>query len=635
MTAADTANYRRIALGSREVMAEHRSDGSILVRSTQPLGPYPRKLTDRLAEAAREHPERVFLAVRERGAGGARWRELRYGEAWESVQRIGQALIDRGLSQERPVAILSGSSIEHALLALAAMHVGVPHSAITPAYSLLSTDHEKLRHVLGLLEPGLVFADDAAAFETALSRGLPVPAEVVHSLRPTRDGRSTAFAELMSQPATAGVRVASDAVDPDSIAKILFTSGSTGLPKGVITSQRMVACNQQMFVQSIPCLNQQPLVILSWLPWHHVSGGNQMIGLTLHCGGSFYVDDGKPLPGEVEKTVDNLREIAPTVYFSVPRGFAALIPYLRADEALRAKFFSRLSLLYYSGSALGASLVKDLDALAVETVGERIPMMSGYGATETAPAAVAANWLTSETGLAGLPIAGCELKLAPVGSGKYEARLRGPNVTAGYWRQPEATARLFDEEGFARMGDALSFVVPGDVAQGFAFDGRIAEDFKLTTGTWVGVGTLRAKLVQEGDGLFLDAVIAGEGHDAVSAFIVGDRAACTAFCGLPDGTPWDEVVTHPKLRARVQQVLDALAARGTGSSTYAARAMLLRDAPSAAAGELTDKGSINQRAFLANRPELLARVVAQGPDPDPEVYVALPSGAHGQSTSRQ
>ena len=618
MTAADTAPYRRIALGSRAVAVEHRADGALLVRSTEALAPYPRKLTDRLADVARTHPDRVFLAVRDRSPGAPRWRELRYGDAWARVQRIAQALLDRGLSQERPVAILSGSSLEHALLALAAMHVGVPHCSVTPAYSLLSDDHARLRHVLGLLQPGLVFADDAAAFDRAIARTVPPGVEIVHSVRACPGRASTPFAAVDAAPVA--VDAASAAVAPESAAKVLFTSGSTGLPKGVIQTQRMVACNQQMFVQAFPCLNEQPLVILSWLPWHHVSGGNQMLGLTVHCGGSFYVDDGKPLPGEVEKTVDNLREIAPTVYFSVPRGFAALIPYLRADADLRARFFSRLSLLYYSGSALGASLVKDLDTLAVQQTGERIAMMSGYGATETAPAAVAANWLTDQTGLAGLPMAGCELKLAPVGSGKYEARLRGPNVTPGYWRQPDATAKLFDEEGFARMGDALSFVVPGDAAQGFAFDGRIAEDFKLSTGTWVGVGTLRAKLVQEADGLLLDAVIAGEGHDAVGAFLVADRAACAAFCGLPANPAWGEAAAHPKLRARLQQVLDTLAARGTGSSTFVARAMLLRDAPDAAAGELTDKGSINQRAFLANRPALLQRLYAQ-PD-DTEVLVA-------------
>ena len=605
-------SYRSIALGSRSVTVEERSDGTLLVKPTEPLGSYPRKLTGRLEEVATRHPQRLFLAERASGVP-RRWCELRYDEAWERVQRIAAALIARGLSQDRPVAILSGSGIEHALLALGALHAGVPYCAVTPAYSLLSEDHVKLKHVIGLLQPGLVFADDAAAYDTALARCLPAGVEVVHSMRASQTRVSTPFAHLLACETSDAVRKACAAVPQDSVAKILFTSGSTGLPKGVMTTQRMLASNQQMMVQAIPAI-ADPLVILSWLPWHHVSGGNQMLGLTIHCAGTLYIDDGKPVAGEVEKTVDNLREIAPTVYFSVPHGFAMLIPYLRADTVLREKFFSRLRLLYYSGAALGRSLVHDLDELAVQACGERIPMMSGYGATETAPAAVSANWLTDETGLAGLPIPGCELKLAPTGSGKYEARLRGPNVTPGYWGQPELNAKLFDEEGFVRMGDALSFVRPGDVSQGFAFDGRIAEDFKLSTGTFVGVGTLRASLVQEGDGLFLDALIVGEGRDAVGALIVLDRAACEAYCGLVSGVSWDVVLAHPGLRARVQAALDAIAARATGSSTYIARAMVLRDGPSAAAGELTDKGSINQRAFLANRPQTLQRLYAEPPE---------------------
>jgi feruloyl-CoA synthase len=616
---AENAPYRRIRLGARAVRSELRPDGSLLVRSAELLGAYPPKLTERLQEVAREFPDRIFLAVRAPGVP-RRWRELRYGQAWDSVQRVAQALLARGLSRERPIAILSGSGIEHAVLALAAMHVGIPYCAVTPAYSLLSDDHAKLRHVLGLLRPQLVFTDDAAAFGQALERAVAPEVEVVHSERANPQRRSTPFAELLAHAATPAVQAASDAVDPDSPAKILFTSGSTGLPKGVINTQRMVACNQQMMVQAIPCIAEDPLVIVSWLPWHHTSGGNQMMGLTLHCAGTFYVDDGKPVPGEIDRTVENLREIAPTVYFSVPRGFAMLIPHLRADAALRSHFFSRLRLFYYSGSALGRSLVHELDALAVQAGGERIAMMSGYGATESAPAAVAQNWITSETGLAGLPVPGCELKLAPLGHGKYEARLRGPNVTPGYWGQPELAAKLFDEEGFACMGDALSFVAPQDVTQGFAFDGRIAEDFKLSTGTWVGVGTLRARLIQEADGLLLDAVIAGEGRDQVGAFVVADRAACTALCGLGEGAAWDAVLAHPRLRERLQSVLDALARRATGSSTCIARALLLHDAPSAAAGELTDKGSINQRAFLANRPQLLEQLHA--PQPGPQVIVA-------------
>jgi feruloyl-CoA synthase len=484
---------------------------------------------------------------------------------------------------------------------------------VTPAYSLLSDDHQKLRHVLDLLQPGLVFVDDAPAFDRALERCVPQGVELVHSIRASRTRTSTSFEELLAHEPDEISRKACEAVEADSVAKVIFTSGSSGMPKGVIITQRMLACNQQMMVQSIPAIDD-PLVTVSWLPWHHVSGGNLMLGMTILRAGTLYIDDGKPVPGEIDKTIANLREIAPTAYFSVPRGFAMLIAYLRADAALREKFFSRLRLMYYSGAALGRSLVRELDELAVLACGERIPMISGYGATETAPAAVAANWLTDETGLAGLPIPGCELKLVPTAGGKYEARVRGPNVTPGYWRQPDLSARLFDEEGFACLGDALSFVVPGDITQGLAFDGRIAEDFKLSSGTFVGVGTLRAKLIQEGDGLFLDAVIAGEGRSSVGAFIVGDRSACISHCGLAPDTPWEFVVAHPKLRERVQSAVESIAARATGSSTYIARALMLLDGPSAAAGELTDKGSINSRAFLANRPQLIDRLFGQADD---------------------
>lgn len=618
MAGMPSSPYRRIPLGPRTVSTENRPDGTLVVKSTEPLAPYPRKLTDRLMQAAGQHPQRLFLAERAPGLP-RRWLELPYGQAWEQVERIAAALLARGLSQARPIAILSGSSLSHALLALAAQHAGIAHCAVTPAYALLSDDHAKLKHVLDLLQPGLVFVDDAEAFEKALERCVPQGVEVVHSTRACATRASTPFTALLTHEPDASSRKACDEVDPDSIAKVIFTSGSSGMPKGVIITQRMLACNQQMMVQSIPAIDD-PLVTVSWLPWHHVSGGNLMLGMTILRAGTLYIDDGKPLPDGIEKTIDNLREIAPTAYFSVPRGFAMLIPYLRADAALREKFFSRLRLMYYSGAALGRSLVRELDELAVQACGERIPMISGYGATETAPAAVAANWLTEETGLAGLPIPGCELKLAPTGSGKYEARVRGPNVTPGYWRQPELNAKLFDEEGFACLGDALSFVRPGDVAQGFAFDGRIAEDFKLSSGTFVGVGTLRAKLIHEGDGLFLDAVIAGEGRDAVGAFIVGDRAACSACCQLPPDTPWDVVAAHPLLRQRLQAALDAIAAHATGSSTYIARAMILREGPSAGAGELTDKGSINPRAFLTNRPSLLQQLF--GPSDEAQVVIA-------------
>ncbi len=597
--------YRDIPLGNRQVDIDRRKDGSVLVRNTESLGHYGAKLTDQLADVARAHPQRVFIAERDRHAERPQWQTLTYEAAWQRVRAVGQALLQRRLSVERPVAILSGGSIEHAVLGLAAMHVGIPWCSVTPAYSLLADDDTKLKRVLEQLGPGLVFVDDGRAFAPALAGALPAGVEVVHGHHPVPGGDSTAFAELERTPVQADFDSRAAEVSPDSVARILFTSGSTGQPKGVIHTQRMLACNQVMMLQALPVIAQDPLVILSWLPWHHVSGGNQMLGLTLQSAGSLYLDDGRPVPGEIERTVRNLRDISPTVYFSVPRGFAMLLPYLKADAELREHFFSRLRLLYYSGASLGASLVRELDALAVQTIGCRIPMMSGYGATESAPASLAANWLTPDTGLAGLPIPGCELKLVPVGADKFEARVRGPHVTPGYWRRPEATAALFDDEGFACLGDALSWVDPQDPAQGLAFEGRLSEDFKLATGTWVGVGALRARLMQASDGLLLDAIVVGEGRDEVGALLVVDPAAEEALA-VASG----EAGEHP-LHDRLQAALDALAGRATGSSTYVARAMVLREPPSSRAGELTEKGSINVRALLANRPQLLNDLYAE------------------------
>lgn len=608
MESPATTPYRAIPLGNREVSITRRDNGSVLVLNTEPLHAYPNKLTDHLERAAALHPERVFLAERDRSGERPAWRVLTYAQAWQKVRAVAGALTQRQVSVERPVTILSGSGIHHAILGLAAMHVGIPYCAVTPAYALLSEDHEKLRQVLEQLTPGLVYVDDGPMFDLALERTLASDVDVIHGHTACRTRVSVPFSELERSGLEAMADKAAAQVEPDSIAKILFTSGSTGKPKGVIQTQRMLTSNQTMMLQALPVIAEEPLVILSWLPWHHVSGGNQMLGLTLHCAGSLYLDDGRPTPDEVERTVENLREIAPTIYFSVPRGFAMLVPFLKADATLRATFFSRLRLFYYSGAALGASLVQELDALAVQTVGERIPMMCGYGATESAPAALAAHWITERTGLAGLPIPGCELKLVPVGGNKFEARVRGPQITPGYWRQPASTAALFDEEGYVCLGDALSWVDASDPSQGLVFEGRLTEDFKLATGTWVGVGGLRARLVHASDGLLLDAVIVGEGRDEVGALLVPDAAAL-AYAARQMGKEEADFC-----RERLQAALESLARKATGSSTFVARAMLLTEPPQAYRGELTEKGSINVRTLLANRPHLLDRLYAHEPD---------------------
>jgi feruloyl-CoA synthase len=574
------AGIRNVALGAADVALMHRDDGAVFLRSPHVLGPYPGNLTSRLERWARETPSRAFVAQRD-PAGG--WRTLSYAEAHARARRIGEALLARGLSAERPVAILSENSIEHLLLTLAAMHVGVPCAPISPAYSLLSKDYAKLRFVFSLATPGLVFAQDEARFAAAVAAAVPEGTEVVFGDR---------FAQL-EEAAAASPRVdeAHARTGPDTIAKFLFTSGSTGEPKAVINTQRMLCANQQMLAQALPYLAEVPPVLVDWLPWHHTAGGNHNVGIVLYNGGTLHIDAGKPLPGLIETTVRNLREVGPTIYFNVPRGYEALLPYLRADEVLRKTFFGRLGLMQYAAAVLPQPVWKAYEELAALTCGERILWITGYGATETAPFAMSTNRGAARAGTVGLPVDGLEMKLAPVHD-KLEARFRGPSITPGYWRAPELTRAAFDEEGYYRTGDAMRFLDPADPQAGLEFDGRLSEDFKLTTGTWVSVGPLRARLSAAGAPYLQDSVITGHDRDEVCALVFPNLQACR---GMP----------REALHAHLQKALDQLSAEATGSSTRIARALLLEEPPSIDAGEVTDKGSINQRAVLRTRADLV------------------------------
>jgi feruloyl-CoA synthase len=610
------ARVREVRLGPFDLALEQRPDGTIRARSPHPLGAYPTRLTERLEHWAGQAPERTFLAQRDPQGG---WRRLTYAKTLESVRRIGQALLERGLSAERPLAILSGNDLEHALLGLAAQHVGVPYAPISPAYSLVSQDLGKLRYIVDLLRPGLVFAASGTEYQAAIAAAVAPNTEVAVTADPPPGRAATRFADLLATAPTSAVEAAAAQVGPETIGKFLFTSGSTGMPKAVINTERMLCSNQAMIATMLAFLQDEPPVMVDWLPWHHTAGGNHNVGLVLWNGGSLYIAEGKPTAAEIGATVRNLREIATTFYVNVPKGFEVLLPYLAEDAELRARFFSRLRVMFYAGAHLAQHVWEALQRHALETTGERILMLTGLGATETAPFAFMPGKEVSRAGEVGLPAPGIELKLVPLDERRFDVRLRGPNVTPGYWRQEELTAEAFDEEGFYRLGDALCFLDPAAPQKGFAFDGRIAEDFKLSTGTWVHVGELRRTIIAHFTPLLRDVVIAGHDRDEVTALLVPDLEACRRLCG--DVAAADrELLRSAPLRRLLRQRLDSLARSATGSSNRVARALLLEEPLSLDAHEVTDKGSINQHAVLAHRAHLVDELYT--PPYSPRVLVA-------------
>ena len=609
-TAPSAAPFRALRLGgSLTARFAPQADGSLRVQSAEPLLPYPARLTDRLVHWAQVAPERTLAA--KRGPDGA-WRHLSYAQALRDARAIAQALLELGLSQERPLMILSDNDLEHLRLGLGAMLAGVPHAPVSSAYSLVSQDHAKLRHTVSLLTPGLVFASSASAYARAITAAVPadVPVALTHGSIEGR--RCLSFDSLLATVPGAEVDAAHAAVGPDTIAKFLFTSGSTQAPKAVITTQRMLCANQQQIAQCFPELAEEPPVLVDWLVWNHTFGGSHNVGLVLFHGGTLYIDDGRPTPALIGQTLANLREIAPTVYFNVPKGFEEIARAMQTDEALRRRLFSRVKMFFYAGAGLAQPVWDQLDALAVATCGERIRMITGLGMTETAPFAICANAHDVKAGHVGLPAPGMELKLVPV-DGKTEVRYRGPNVTPGYWRAPRQTADSFDDEGYYRSGDALKPIVPGDYARGLAFDGRIAEDFKLATGTFVSVGPLRARVVAAGEALVLDVVVAGLNRGDVGLLVFPRLDACRALAGLGGDATVAEVLDAPAVRDFFQRLVDGQWQAGTGGATRVARALLLTEPPHIDGGEITDKGSINQHAVLERRAAQVERLYAGGP----------------------
>lgn len=602
MNESAVPEFGAMDLRVRDVDAE----GVIYAGSPHPLPAFPGRLTDCLIHWAGAAPDRTFLA--ERGAGGE-WRSISYAGVLETVRGIAQALLDRGLSEGRPVAVLSGNDVEHALLGLAAQYVGVPYVPVSPTYALGSDSFGKLRHVLGLIQPGLIFAADGDAFGPALQAAAPRDAEIVCTRGAVRGRRVTAFGELRETTPTPALAAVHSAVGPDTIAKVLFTSGSTGMPKGVINTQRMLCSNQAMLRSYLPFLAHEPPVLLDWLPWHHTFGGNHNLGLVLYNGGTLYIDDGRPMPGAIERTVANLESVSPTLYFNVPKGYEALLPYLQSRPELARRLFGNLRLLFCAAAALPEHLWQALSALARRADGRPVPLTSGYGATETSPAVLFTTPEIAAPGAVGVPVAGIELKLVPF-EGRYEVRVRGPNVTPGYWHAPEKTAEVFDEEGYYRLGDALRFVDGSRPGLGFRFDGRLADNFKLASGTWVNVGQLRERLIADLAPLARDVVIIGENRDYLCAIVIPEEGECRRLAAgfrVGDSPP-------APLRQHLAEALVGHLSVTTGSSTRVRRLVLLDEALSLDAGEVTDKGSVNQRAVRQRRQNLVERLYATEPD---------------------
>ena len=593
-----------------------RSDGTQLAKSPDPLGKHSRCVGEWLVQWAACTPDVTWLAQREGGG----WKHLTYGEALPQVLALATWMLRNRLGQERPLVLLSDNSIEHALLTVAAMHVGIPAVPISPAYSLMSQDHAKLKTILASVKPGAIFAAPSARYAPALAaiKDCHDAILVLDDLAPApavAAGAVREYREILADTDEAAVAAAFDAVGPDTVAKVLFTSGSTGTPKGVINSQRMLCASQQAKLQVWPFLAETPPVIVDWLPWNHTFGGNHNFNMILRNGGTLYIDAGKAAPGLFDKTLENLREISPTIYFNVPRGYDFLVSALQDDAALRQRFFARLQVIFYAAAALPQHLWDALQRLSREATGGDVPMVAAWGSTETAPLATDCHFQAQRSGVIGLPVPGTEMKLLPAG-GKLEIRVRGVNVTPGYWQDPAATAAAFDEEGFYRIGDAVRWLDEREPQAGLVFDGRIAEDFKLTSGTWVNVGGLRVRALEALAPVAQDIVVCGHDRDDVRLLLFPNLAACRQLAGLDPQASATDALAAKAVRDTVAAGLRRLQQLAPGSSTCAAAALLMPEPPSIDAGEITDKGYINQRAVLERRAPLVAALYQAAANPD-------------------
>lgn len=610
------AAVRSVCIGRAGVSVVQK-DGAIYLNSTEALAPFPKHIMERLVYWAKVKPRQTFAARRD---ANGNWQPISYAQMLQRVRSIGEFLQQFELSPERPLVILSGNDLEHLQLSCAALYCGIPYCPISPAYSITSTDFQKLKHVISTLEPGLIFASDGELYAQAIEAVVPIDTPVILTSGQLLDRQHVLFKQMLDQKNTLLAEKAFEAVQPSTIAKFLFTSGSIKQPKAVITTQRMLCANQQMLCQTFPEFSLQPPVLVDWLPWNQTFGGSHNVGIVLYNGGTLYIDDGKPTPQDFAETLRNLVEVSPTAYLTVPRGWEELVQALEGDKTLRDRFFSRMRLFFFAGAGLSRSVWDRLENVAVEHCGERIQIMAGLGMTETAPSCTFTTGPVSGTGYVGLPAPGCEVKMALV-DGKYEARFRGPNVMPGYWRNPQLTADAFDDEGYYRSGDAVTFADWNLPELGLVFDGRIAEDFKLSSGGFVSVGPMRARVIAAGTPYIQDVVVAAPNQARIGLLIFPMVSNLRSLAGLEAEASAADVLNAGAVRQWLLELMDKLNESATGVATRIDWGALLEQAAQLSLGEITDKGSINQRAVLTHRSEKVDALYA-GTDPDRQLASA-------------
>lgn len=594
-----------------KVISERPGDGSIRLRSAHAMREAVPQSGVWLRHWAKAAPDRIFLGER----SGEGWREVRFGETLEMVRSIAGWLVEHGHTQgageRRPILILSGNGIDHALLTLAAHYVGIPTVPVAEQYSLIPGAHDRLRYIAGKVRPGLVFADDAARYGDALAMDIFTDVPKIASSTDGAQVSVIAFDDLLKGSAGEEVDRLHAAVGPDTLAKILFTSGSTSQPKGVITTQRMMCVNQAQIHTVLEFLRERPPKILDWLPWNHVFGSNHNFNMMLANGGSLYVDDGKPTDQLFPRTLENMKMQSGTICFNVPVGFARQLAALRADDELRKRFFADLDMLFYAGAALPREIWDGLEELAVAETGEKPFMISSWGMTETAPGALIIHEQSAHAGIIGVPLPEVEVKLIPDEDKRCELRVRGPSITPGYYEDEKRTRESFDADGFFMTGDAVHFLDPDDETSSLVFDGRISEDFKLMSGTWVRAQRIRAQALTALNGLAADVVIAGQGHDEIGILVFPIPSRLEEAAEGHDGG----AATAPAMVDQARAALAELAESATGSSTKIARAMIMAEPASLPDQEITAKGNLNTAKVLARRAALVERMYGGGDDP--------------------